>query len=170
MGENESRGALDALSGIIGLVANHKGWRDRFLRARLWDVWEEVTGPDIARSAWPDRFQGKDTLIVRVSDSIWMQQLSFIKQRILDKLNAGLPGNARLKNMRFELGDVEGLRAFWTRRARQPEGPAKAKSPPPEVIERARALVRDVKDTELARALEGLYITHTISREKNKQA
>ena len=169
MAKNEGRSALDALSGIIGLVANRKGWHDRFSRARLWDIWEEVTGPEISKSAWPDRFQGKDTIIIKVSDSIWMQQLSFIKHQILEKLNASLPEKTRFKDMRFELGNVEGLRAFWARKDPRLEDAVKT-PPPPEVIERAKALVQDIKDRELARSFEGLYVTYSVSRGKNKQA
>ena len=49
MAQDETKRTLDALSGIIGLVANHKGWRDRFSRAGLWDVWEEVTGHSLIK-------------------------------------------------------------------------------------------------------------------------
>jgi predicted nucleic acid-binding Zn ribbon protein len=69
------------LRGVLGGLSNIKGWQKRFSRAGLWKVWEDVVGPKISDHAWPERFQEVDTLVIVVSDSIWMQELSFQRTR-----------------------------------------------------------------------------------------
>ena len=34
-------------------------------------AWEAAVGPEIARNAWPARFQRDGTLIVHTKDAIW---------------------------------------------------------------------------------------------------
>jgi hypothetical protein len=61
-------------------------------------------GARILAHARPEKLQ-RDTLFVRVSDSVWMQQLHFLKQDILGKINHLLDGKT-VKNIHFSLGEV----------------------------------------------------------------
>ncbi len=38
-------------------------------------AWEDAVGPEIARNAWPARFQRDGTLIVHCQDAIWAFEL-----------------------------------------------------------------------------------------------
>lgn len=147
------------------------GWNDRLSRAEVWRSWEEMMGPEISLHAWPDRFQGKDTLVVKVSDSIWMQQLSFIKREILDRLNARFPAQMQFKNMRFELGDVEGLRSLWAPKDHnipdKDKKDAEKPRPAPYIMEKADAMVQDIKDKELAECLKRLHIKYLVHKERD---
>jgi hypothetical protein len=91
------------LRGVLGGLSGIKGWQKRFSRAVLWKVWADVVGTKISDHAWPERFQDTDTLVIVVSDSVWMQELSFQRSHLLDALNAHLPPDAQLAGMRFEL-------------------------------------------------------------------
>src|SRR5574340_236836 len=71
---------------------------------RLAAAWHQAVGERIAAHARPEKLQ-RDTLFVRVSDSVWMQQLHFLKQDILEKINQLLVGK-EVKNIHFSLGDV----------------------------------------------------------------
>ncbi len=69
-----------------------------------WDIWYKVTGPQIAAQTQPEKLRG-DTLFVKVSTSIWMHQLQFMKQEIIDKINESL-GRETIKNIYFSIGAI----------------------------------------------------------------
>lgn len=71
---------------------------------RLREAWDKAVGARILAHARPEKLQ-RDTLFVRVSDSVWMQQLHFLKQDILGKINHLLDGKT-VKNIHFSLGEV----------------------------------------------------------------
>jgi len=73
--------ALDTVLDRLGLaqtVERHAVFRE----------WEERLGPEIARAAHPHRVDG-DTLIVRVTSSAWLNELSLRQGELLKRLNAG---------------------------------------------------------------------------------
>ena len=73
--------ALDSVLDRLGLaqaVEQHGVFRE----------WEERLGPEIARAAHPHRVDG-DTLIVRVTTSAWLNELSLRQGELLRRLNAG---------------------------------------------------------------------------------
>ncbi len=96
---------------IISGVVSGKRWRTYLPRAVIWQRWEEIVGEAIAKVAWPWYFHDLDTLIVAVSESIWIQQLSFEAPLLLERINSYLPQNAKLANLRFYVGDVDRIRA-----------------------------------------------------------
>ena len=55
----------------------------------IWRVWKEVVGQTYAENARPSKIRKKQ-LTVTVSDSIWLQELTFYKEIILEKINAKL--------------------------------------------------------------------------------
>jgi hypothetical protein len=56
-------------------------------------AWPEAVGPDIARNAWPARFQRDGTLIVHTQDAVWAFELGHRAAEI----SARLPGRPSLK-------------------------------------------------------------------------
>jgi len=71
---------------------------------RLSDAWNKAVGPIISGNTRANNVKG-DTLFVKVSNSTWMQQLQFMKQDIIDKVNAVLKDQT-IKNIYFSIGDV----------------------------------------------------------------
>ncbi len=69
---------------------------------RLWDAWTASVGPTIAAQTSLDRLKN-DVLFVKVANSVWMQQLQFMKQDILEQLNGAL-GGVIVKNIFFTIG------------------------------------------------------------------
>ena len=55
----------------------------------IWRVWKEVVGSVYAENAQPSKIRKKQ-LTVTVSDPIWLQELSFYKETILEKINEKL--------------------------------------------------------------------------------
>lgn len=76
---------------------------------RLTAAWNKAVGNRIAVHTRPDKLQ-RDTLFVKVSDSVWMQQLHFLKQDILGKINQLLEGKT-VTNIHFSLGKTSPLPA-----------------------------------------------------------
>ncbi len=86
---------------IEGLFC-HLGIADKIDQHRVWLIWKDCVGPQIAAQASPLRIRD-DILEVRVSHPVWMQQLQLLKPRLLERLNAEL-GDTPLKDMFFRRG------------------------------------------------------------------
>jgi hypothetical protein len=76
-------------------------------------AWPAAVGPEIARNAWPARFQRDGTLIVHTKDSIWGFELGHRAPQIAERL----PGRPPLK---FVPGPLP-----------EPGAPEEAAQPPP---------------------------------------
>ena len=74
--------------------------------ARLWEIWNEAVGPAIADHAQPSWIRDQK-LRVNVSDSIWLQELEFFGETIIEKLNSKL-GRDAVKKIEFRLGEIRG--------------------------------------------------------------
>lgn len=71
---------------------------------RIWALWNEAIGPTIAENARPAAFKGQ-VLLVHVTSSPWMQQLQFLKQDIIQKLNTAL-GKELVSEIKFKIGSL----------------------------------------------------------------
>ena len=71
----------------------------------IWPIWNDVVGNTIAQNAQPEKIRN-GTLFVKVSSPVWMQQLQFLKDMIVGKLNHRLKA-ARVKNIFFMVGRLE---------------------------------------------------------------
>jgi len=69
--------------------------------AAIWKVWDEVVGPAIARNAQPLWIKDR-RLRVKVSDPIWLQELSYLEVSIREKLTARL-GRQAVEKIEFRL-------------------------------------------------------------------
>ena len=61
--------------------------------------WADIAGPKIAEEAVALRIDG-DTLVVRVGQAAWRQQLSFLKVELLGRMESRL-GKGVIKDIRF---------------------------------------------------------------------
>ena len=52
------------------------------------DVWVEAVGAEIARNAWPARFQRDGTLIIHTKDAVWGFELGHRAAEITERLPA----------------------------------------------------------------------------------
>ena len=97
---------------------------DRVKDYRVWELWEGAVGRAVAARAWPSKIQhGK--LFVTVSHPAVIQELQFIKGRLLRGLNQALAedGAPPVKTLFFVLGRLQDT-------ARPPKDPV-GLSPPP---------------------------------------
>ncbi len=66
--------------------------------------WIDITGDAVGRHSYPMRIIGT-TLLVRVEHPSWMQELSYLKPKLLAKINDAIPA-VKIKDIRFELGHL----------------------------------------------------------------
>jgi len=71
---------------------------------RTWEAWTQSVGPLISAQTSIDRLK-KDILFIKVSNSVWMQQLQFMKRDIISKINTFL-GREAVKNIFFSIGHI----------------------------------------------------------------
>ena len=69
--------------------------------ATIWRIWDEVVGSAIARNAQPLWIKDR-RLRVKVSDPIWLQELSYMEVSIREKLTARL-GRQAVDKIEFRL-------------------------------------------------------------------
>jgi len=74
---------------------------------KLWKQWADLVGPTVAQNARPAAIKGK-LLLVNVSSAPWMQQLQFLKNELIGKLNGAFEKDA-VADIRFQIGPVENL-------------------------------------------------------------
>jgi len=100
----------DRLGEILEAFFIRLGWSEKILEAKAIDYWTEVVGKEIAEKTQPFRVRN-GVLQVRVPNSVWMQELHFFKNHILQKLNQRLkernPQALPLKDLKFFLGEVK---------------------------------------------------------------
>lgn len=70
--------------------------------ARIWKIWDEVVGEAISKNTQPLSIKNK-LLRVRVTDSIWYQELQFLESQIREKLNLAL-GRDAVYRIEFSVG------------------------------------------------------------------
>ena len=75
---------------------------------RVWEAWTRSVGTLIAAQTAYDKFRN-GTLFVRVANSVWLQQLQFMKKEIMGKINAVL-GREAVKKIFFTVGEVANSR------------------------------------------------------------
>jgi len=73
-------------------------------RHEIWSRWEETVGAEIAAHTHPAFFSG-NCLFITVDHSTWMQQLTFLKDQMLQNINETLENQA-ISELRFRLGSL----------------------------------------------------------------
>jgi hypothetical protein len=94
------------LGEILENFFGRSGLKARLTEQRVLDSWRKAVGKGIGEQTQPIRIQNR-ILQVRVSNSVWMQQLQFMKGMILSKIKEET-GMEDLEDLRFFIGEVEG--------------------------------------------------------------
>lgn len=79
-------GTLDSFGTILSGLAKRLGLEPRLLEFRLQHHWHEIVGEPIAAHTWPVQIRFKKLYLI-VRNSVWLQQLTFLKPTLLAKLN-----------------------------------------------------------------------------------
>lgn len=104
MAGKRPKGRPEPLASLLRSGFAATGLGERLKDLAIWQRWEQVVGPAIARRAKPLRLSG-GVLTVVVGSAPWMQQLSFMKADLLAKLNSSL-GEERIREIVLRSGTV----------------------------------------------------------------
>ena len=97
--------SIDRLGEVLGNSLKRLDLSYRLNEYGVWPVWNEVVGKTIAANAQPEKIRN-GTLFVKVTSSVWMQQLQFMKEMIAEKLNHRLSREV-VKNIFFVVGRID---------------------------------------------------------------
>ena len=97
--------SIDRIGEVLGNSLKRLDLSFRLSEYGVWPVWDEVVGKTIAANAQPEKIRN-GTLFVKVSSSVWMQQLQFMKDMIAEKLNQRLNREV-VKNIFFVVGRID---------------------------------------------------------------
>jgi len=95
----------DLLGNVLDGVLKASNLKIDLSLHRLWKQWADLVGPAIAQNARPAAIKGK-LLLVNVSSAPWMQQLQFLKNELIKKMNNALEKDA-VADIRFHIGPIE---------------------------------------------------------------
>jgi len=143
------------LGEVLESLFNRADLKERLADQRILDSWKKAVGRGIAEQTQPLRIQNR-VLQVRVSNSVWMQQLQFMKGMILQKVReeAGVAG---LADLRFFLGEVkeeDGEGGAETREKGEPKTPEELTE---SEKERIRKEVSALSDPEMRKIFETVF-------------
>ena len=124
----------------------------------VWPIWNDVVGKTIARNAQPEKIRN-GTLFVKVTSPVWMQQLQFMKEMIVDKINQRL-NCAAVKNLFFMVGHID------TGDLDLPTEPQQGQAAEGAEIEMSVEFLESISDPEIRSAFKKLLKSY--SRRKAK--
>ena len=148
---------VDRLSAVLSQSLKRLDLSSRLDEYGVWPIWNDVVGKTIAKNAQPEKIRN-GTLIVKVTSPVWMQQLQFMKEMIVEKLNQRLK-NDTVKSVFFLVGRID---------ATDVEIPVEstlANDPPRQVNEE---FLLSIEDPEIREAFRKLLKSY--ARRKPKQS
>lgn len=142
----------DHIGFVLGELVGKKKWTSRFELHRVFTFWDEIVGPEVAAQAKPLKMHGT-VLWVEVSESVWLQQLQFLKMAFVENINKRF-GAGGLTDIHFTLKphryDPEPSVAEYD----QP-GP----SPAPQDIAQFEKMVGAITDPDLKESMRRCWST-----------
>ena len=80
-------GTLDSFGTILSGLSKRLGLESRLVELRLQHQWRDIVGEPMASHTWPSQIRFKKLYLI-VRNSVWLQQLTFLKPALVTKLQA----------------------------------------------------------------------------------
>lgn len=97
-GHSGKKAGVAPIGDVLSKTLDNLGLFPKAKKYQVFSVWARIVG-DIARHATPRRLSG-DVLFVATASSAWAQELTFMRQSILDKIKDALGGDY-VREIRF---------------------------------------------------------------------
>ena len=136
----------DHIGFVLGELVGKKNWMSRFELHRVFSFWDEIVGPEVAAQTKPVKMHGT-VLWVEVADSVWLQQLQYLKMAFVESINTRFDHEG-LTDIRFSLMQYRNDSAEHIVDFPQP-GPSPAK----EDVEQFEKMVSGIKDADLRESM-----------------
>lgn len=101
-------GSLDSFSTILSGLAKRLGLQSHLFEVRLQQQWREIIGEPVGSHTWPVQVRFKK-LYLNVRNSVWLQQLMFLKPTLLAKVNEQA-GSELITDIAFRVGEIPDAR------------------------------------------------------------
>lgn len=93
------------VSDLLDSAFSGKPVQKRLRDLKVWQVWEEAVGTQIASKASPATMRN-GVLTLKVKSSAWMQQLSLMKHELISHLNSAI-GEQIVSELVFKQGIID---------------------------------------------------------------
>ena len=103
-------GSLDSFSTILAGLSKRLGLQSHLFELRLQQQWREIIGEPVGSHTWPAQVRFKKLYLI-VRNSVWLQQLIFLKPTLLAKLN-DRAGSEMLTDIAFRVGEIPDVRTM----------------------------------------------------------
>jgi len=140
--------ALPASQLVDGVISKYR-IHGNVHESKAVQAWPQIVGDRIAERCWP--YHIKDgILLVAVTNSSWLHQLSFMKEDIVAKVNEAAGGDTALvKEVRFELAGRLQKRPSVDGHIVRPRPPPRTRKPPPPAAgARLESIERDAESVD----------------------
>jgi hypothetical protein len=129
-------------------------------------LWSEVVGPKISEHAQPIRVRG-GRLFVGVEDSVWLHQLSLLREKILGELNQR-EGRTVLKDIVLKVAEISPV-------PNQDKGKKELRPPiledlTPRDGEKVRELLSSIREEDMREVVGRILIRHFRHEEDSQQS
>jgi hypothetical protein len=138
-------GQLDSFGNILSGLAKRLGLQSHLFELHLQQQWSGIIGEPISCHTWPAQVRFKKLYLI-VRNSVWLQQLVFLKPTLLAKLNEQA-GSEMLTDIAFRVGEIPDAAAKTSASSTQPVQVSDA------AMMEARAHAAAVQDPELRHRL-----------------
>lgn len=99
-------GTLDSFGSILSGLSKRLGLESRLVELRLQHRWRDIVGEPMASHTWPAQIRFKKLYLI-VRNSVWLQQLTFLKPALLTKLQAA-SGVESVTDIACRVGEIPG--------------------------------------------------------------
>ena len=117
----------------------------------IWGAWREIVGESLADQTQPRAIRNR-ILFMDVSHSTWIQQLQFLKPKLLEKINAFL-GEPLLQDIRFRMGKIPPPRS-----PRAEDDPWHGETLDEETVRHMESALEKIGDTDVRESLRDLLL------------
>ncbi|HOO55547.1 MAG TPA: DUF721 domain-containing protein [bacterium] len=97
------KGQLKGISRVIEQIREQYRFDEKREYSEAVKDWENIVGPDLAKHTKPIKIEN-GSLVIGVEGSAWSQEISFMKNAILQKINTRL-GRRFLKSVKTRILD-----------------------------------------------------------------
>ena len=145
--KNKTKSIATRAGSVIGEVLQRMGLQAPLARHNIARLWPKIVDSAVARHAKVESVSGS-TLFLAVDSSVWMNEMSAIRNLLLEKVNASLPPNA------VPFTEIRFMQRSWAKTEdRKPQEPQ-----PPEMTDQESRVIgkilEPVKDPDLKITLQ----------------
>ncbi|MBI4002606.1 MAG: DUF721 domain-containing protein [Nitrospira defluvii] len=144
---------LDSFGSILAGLAHRLGLESKLFEARLRRQWPDIVGEPIATHTRPDQIRFKK-LYVLVHNSVWLQQLTFLKPVLLQKVNA-MAGEPLVTEIVLRIGEFAADRSAAPQAANLETIP---RQPTAQLLQEATLHTQGIQDQSLRDHLTAVMV------------